>query len=127
MWGVRSRGTREKPRGSREYIAVGWRSRSRTKAAQNHHGSSRTKQEQNTNKKRHIFVGKLSFEARGKLENSGVLGFEFPDTGTARLRQGFTKPTLRFIDTIHARRTDKRKANMVQKLQEYFLVMTLQP
>ena len=43
----------------------------------------------------------------------------FPDTGTARLRQGFTKSTLRFNDTIHARedrqKADKARTKLLQK------------
>ena len=54
-----------------------------------------------------------------KLEDRGFLRYWFPDTGAARLRQGFTKPTLRFIDTIHARenrqKADKARTKLLQK------------
>ena len=82
----------------------------RSKPIAKRRNKTRTKHEQNTNKKRVFWVGKLSFEARMKLEDRGFLRYWFPDTGTARLRQGFTKPTLRFIDTIHARE-NRQKAD----------------
>lgn len=74
-------------------VAVERPHKSRTKATQKPHKTITDRAEQNKNKtatKNGIFlVGKPSFEARVKLENSRIFVEDFPDTGTARLWQGF--------------------------------------